>query len=78
MGRMPYPDCAVIRQSPDLPAGFLPPELDGLWLDIAELPTHPLLSLSTGERFPGAVAIPTGRVEVRDDGAIAEVWELQP
>lgn len=67
-----HPDYVVIRATEDLPAGFLPRELEGRWFDLRGFP----LSLSDD---PGtAVAIPSGRFEVRDDGAVAEVWEVRP
>lgn len=67
---MTDPDYVVVRASPDLPDGFIPPDLDGKWFDRATLP----VSFAQGT----AVAVPSGRFEVRDDGAVAEVWELRP
>lgn len=67
------PDFIVIRPAPDLPPGFLPPHLDGRWFDTTEVP------LSYAEPGSGcAVAVPAGRFEVREDGAVAEVWEVRP
>lgn len=31
-----------------------------------------------GITYSEAVAVPSGRFEVRDDGAVAEVWEMRP
>lgn len=65
------PDYVVIRAHPDLPPGFLPPQLDGRWYDRRDLPVRFGLG--------AAVAVPAGRFEVRDhDGAVAEVYEVRP
>ena len=70
----PEPDYVVIRASPDLPPGFLPERLDGMWFDRSTLPSRP-----EDVDLPGGVAVPSGRFEVRDyDGAVAEVWEVRP
>lgn len=72
---MSEPDHVVIRPAADLPAGFLPAHLDGLWLDRSEVPFGPV----GAPGGPRAVAVPTGRFEARDsDGAVAEVFEVQP
>lgn len=68
---------AVIRPAPDLPAGFLPPDLNGRWIEIpewaADIPDDWPLA-------PGAaaVAVRTDRFERRDDGATARVFEVRP
>lgn len=69
------PDHVVIRPAADLPAGFLPSRLDGLWLDRAGLS-----QVGAGQTATqgGAVAVPSGRFESRDDGAVAEVYEVRP
>jgi hypothetical protein len=66
-----HADHAVIRAAADLPADFLPPEVEGRWYD--------LTTIRPGEPIPldGAVAVPSGRFEVRDDGAVAEVYEVR-
>jgi DNA-binding transcriptional regulator PaaX len=64
------PDFAVIRPAPDLPAGFLPAEWDGRWVNLA--------TMRQGPGLGQAVAVPVGRFETRDDGAVAEVWEVRP
>lgn len=78
--RPPEHDYVVVRAHPDLPAGFLPEDLDGRWLDLSALPLPPP---PQGEPDPWAdvppgVAVPTGRFEVREDGAVTEVWEARP
>lgn len=70
---MSEPDYVVIRPAPDLPPEFLPGYLNGRWYDRAELPWG---GSSCG--WIDAVAVPTGRFEVRDDGAVAEVFEVRP
>lgn len=68
-------DFIVIRAAADLPPGFLPPDQDGLWLDRSTLQSGPPPGVVMSE----AVAVPTGRFEVREyDGAVAEVWEVRP
>ena len=61
----------VVRPATDLPPGFLPPEMDGRWFDVEQLPP------AWGD-LGMAVAVPSGRFEVRDDGAVAEVYEVRP
>jgi hypothetical protein len=68
------PDYIVIRPAPGLPPGFLPPHLDGRWYDAAQIP-----ELFRSHSLSDAVAVPSGRLEVRDsDGAVAEVYEVRP
>jgi hypothetical protein len=72
---MSEPDYIVIRPALDLPAGFLPEREDGRWYDRNDVPYGPPAGASPGD----AVAVPTGRFEVRDsDGAVAEVLEVRP
>jgi hypothetical protein len=74
-------DYIVIRPAADLPPGFLPPHQDGRWYDRASLPPGPPPGSASppGITVSEAVAVPTGRFEVRDyDGAVAEVWEVRP
>jgi len=61
----------VFRAAPGLPHGFMPPHLDGQWID---RPADSAYSSSPGT----ARAIPTGRYERREDGLLAEVYEVQP
>lgn len=74
------PDFIVLRRHPDLPAEFrLPDGDDGRWLDRSRIPVRlPPPAPHITPAGPGAVAVPTGRFEVRDDGAVAEIWEFQP
>lgn len=63
-------DFIVIRPTDTWPAGFFPPELDGMWIDLATHPTYRELGTN--------LATAAGRFEVRADGAVAEVWEIKP
>lgn len=62
----------VIRAAPDLPPGFLPPDLEGKWFDLDELPYF------MAEENERAVAVITARFERREDGATARVFEVRP
>jgi hypothetical protein len=66
-------DYVVVRAAPDLPDGFLPDHLEGRWYDLAEMP-----AAYPGGPLAHAVAVPVDRFEVRDDGAVAQVWEVRP
>ena len=76
MGRL-----IVIRRAPDLPPEFDIGDLDGKWFDRLNIPwvghctendpTDELLLQGT------AVARATGRYELREDGAAAEVYEVR-
>lgn len=66
-------DYIVVRPAPDLPPSFLPPGLDGKWVDRTMLPED-----ASPYRWGDAVAVATGRFEARDDGAVAEVFEVRP
>lgn len=69
-------DYVVLRQSPDLPDGWMPPDMDGRWYDLAAVPIGfraPLAGYKPGTAY----GVPTGRFEVRDDGAVAEVYEVR-
>jgi len=73
------PDYIVIRPAADLPDGWLPVELDGKWVDRTSLPTRDQIQGSPAVQFGTAVAVPSGRFEIREhDGAIAEVYEIRP
>lgn len=65
-------DYVVLRAHPDLPAGFLPERMEGLWLDKSLVP------FSIGHSGSVAVAVPIGEFEYRDDGAVAEIYEVRP
>lgn len=75
---MDHPDYIVIRPAADLPAGFLPARWDGLWLNRSGLGPPPLDPFDARHFESGVVAVPTGRVESREDGVVAEVWEVRP
>lgn len=63
----------VVRGDADMPPGFMPPGLDGRWQERARIPDYPPI-------FKGphstVTAHPTGRVEIREDGAVAEVYAM--
>lgn len=75
---MSDPDYVVIRPAPDLPDGFLPDEMNGRWFDRDHIPEGPDDGHATVARLGGAVAVATGRFETREDGAVAEVFEVRP
>lgn len=72
-------DYVVLRRHPDLPEQFrLPAGFEGRWLDRSQVPLRRPRP-PHGVDLREAVAVPTGRFEVRDyDGAVAEVWEFRP
>jgi hypothetical protein len=73
------PDYIVIRPAPDLPPGFLPDRENGRWYDRATMPVaDEEQRMNALVRYGGGVAVATGRFEVRDDGAVAEVYEVRP
>lgn len=63
-------DYIVIRPAADLPPEFRLGDMDGRWYDLTDIPT--------GFGVGTAVAVPSGRFEYREDGAVAEVWEIRP
>lgn len=65
------PDYVVIRDAP----GALRSGADGVWFDLATVPRR--LSVTVEWTCVTYDAVPTGRFEVRDDGAVAEVWEVR-
>jgi hypothetical protein len=65
---------AVLRPGPGLPAGFLPPRLDGLWMDLDQVQD---MAVPVPGTTSLAVAVATGRFERRDDGATARVYEFR-
>jgi hypothetical protein len=66
------PNYAVIRVSPGIPPDTCPPDLDGGWVDLSRLPRG-----CTRFSSSSVVCEPTGRLEYRADGAVAEVWEVR-
>ena len=74
------PDYIVVRAAPGLPEGFVPAHLEGRWYDRSQIPLG-AVNVGAFEAAGGtvgtAIAEPSGRFEVRDDGAVAEVWEIR-
>lgn len=66
------PDYVVVRETRS--------NLDGLWFDRNVLPRS--FSVTVVDYVTRSYAtidlVPTNRFEVRDDGAVAEVWEVRP
>lgn len=69
------PDWIVFRPAAGLPAGALPADLDGWWIDRRGAPASGRIVHQGG--FVGQFT-PTGRFETCDDGAVAEVFEVRP
>lgn len=71
-------DYIVVRLSPHLPARAREclASLDGRWYRRQEPPCPP--PDPDRDRTGEWVAVATGRVEFRDDGAAAEVYEIRP
>lgn len=63
----------VVRGDAGMPPGFMPPGLDGRWQEREGIPDYP--PIFEGPRST-VTAHPTGRVEIREDGAVAEVYEM--
>lgn len=66
----------VLRPNPDLPEDFLPPRMNGEWHERSVIYTGPQIDLYGPAAATSARA--TGRVEIREDGAVAEVYEVGP
>lgn len=64
----------VLRPAFDLPDGFMPRGLDGVWFDQRQLEHGPPL---THMQVGAATAHATQRYEVREDGARAQVFEVR-
>lgn len=69
---MTEPDYIVLRHGLDVPDEYRAEHMEGRWYDTEVVPTLPL-----GKIPALAVAEPTGRFETRDDGAVAEVYEIR-
>lgn len=69
------PDWIVFRPVADLPSGTIPADIDGWWVDRRGWPASGTLVHQSG--FTAHFA-PTGRFEMREDGAVAEVYEVRP
>ena len=70
------PDYVVIRPAAGLPEGVMPEGLDGKWFDKSRM-AYGGGKVSVGVPAVSYQAVPTGRLETRDDGAVAEVWEVR-
>lgn len=66
-------DLIVLRHGPDIPEEYWARNLEGNWYDRGVFPPGKYPQAVA----PLAVAEPTGRFELRDDGAVAEVWEIR-
>ena len=66
----------VLRAARGVPFGWMPADLEGRWYNRTDL----LKPRDVPPGFPpsAAVCIPTTRIEHRDDGATAQVWEVHP
>ena len=69
------PDWIVFRPAVDVPADALPRGVDGWLLDRRGLPADGTMIHQSGIVLRFA---PAGRFEARDDGAVAEVFEVRP
>lgn len=64
----------VLRPAEDLPEDFLPPRMDGEWIERSGIYRGPEIRLAGTTAT--ATARPCGRIELREDGAVAEVYEV--
>lgn len=71
------PDHVVLRHGPDIPEEYWARHLEGRWYDISAAPVGKTNAAMADPNVGAAIAEPTGRLEVRDDGAVAEVWEIR-
>lgn len=65
-------DHIVFRHSPLIPRDQWVTSLEGRWEDKRTMPLH------HSDAIPAGEAVPTGRFEFRDDGGVAEVYEIRP
>lgn len=72
---LPEPVFVVLRAAPGVPFGWMAADLEGRWCYRKDLLT---LRGPVIQPVPHAVAIPTDRLEHREDGATAQVWEVHP
>jgi hypothetical protein len=63
-------DYIVLRHGLDLPDEYRSAPFEGLWIDRSDVAFD-------RQGTDPAVAEPAGRFEVRDDGVVAEVWEIR-
>lgn len=66
-------DHIVLRHGPDVPDEYRAEHLEGRWYDLGTVRVG-LQGITPNSL---AVAEPTGRFEMRDDGAVAEVYEIR-
>lgn len=64
----------VIRKGPNVPEDFNIGDLEGKWFDKDNLPFLGYVRDEHGS----FTAKPNGKIEKREDGAIAAVYEVQP
>jgi hypothetical protein len=64
-------DHIVLRHGPDIPHEHWAQHLEGVWLDVDNRGRVAAI------RTPAAVAEPTLQFEYRDDGAVAQVYEIR-
>ncbi|RVX41140.1 hypothetical protein EDD27_3609 [Nonomuraea polychroma] len=69
------PDWIVLRPAEGVPPDALPPGIDGWWLDRYGWSAEGTMLHSSGTVLRFA---PAGRFEAREDGAVAEVFEVWP
>ena len=65
----------VIRRAADLPESFQIGDLDGKWIEISDPRSFDRHSRPARA---DAIAVPTGRFEANEAGAVAEVYEVRP
>lgn len=68
------PDWIVFRPADGVPPEALPPTIDGWWVDRYNWPVSGTMIHQNGAVLRFA---PTGRFETREDGAVAEVFEVR-
>jgi hypothetical protein len=67
----------VLRAARGVAPNWMPADLEGRWYDRAWFDAPPR-TLDDANGAPHALIVPTNRVEHREDGAAASVWELHP
>ena len=71
-----HPDYVVLRHGLDIPEEYWSPRHEGLWLDRRNI-RQAIPTSFDNVTVSTAIAEPTNRLEIRDDGAVAEVWEIR-
>jgi hypothetical protein len=73
------PPFIVWRAPRGTPSGFMPQNMEGRWDYRSRVEEQAKLNgLAPLPPGPHAVAVRTSRIEHREDGASAEVWEVHP